>query len=138
MPHRSPSRGQAPAAKTLFGIFPRRNILRPLRQLAVSWDDSELLLPGKGLLAHLVPALVEFAPVLCDPVFRCVMRRMACTGCEINEEWFVRCDRLLLMDPRDRFIRQVFHEVIALFRRSLRLDRRNTVVKSGMVLIVLA
>src|SRR5258705_4815655 len=108
-------------AHSFFGRLPRRNIFGPRRQLAVRWDHSELLLPGKGLVAYLVPALVEVALVLCDPVLWCVMRRMAGAGCEVNEERLFRGDRLLLTDPSDRLVPPVFHHMISLLPRAFQL-----------------
>ena len=46
-------------------------------QLGVRGDDAELLLAREGLLAQLVPALIELALVLVDPLLRHVVRRVA-------------------------------------------------------------
>src|SRR5215469_14696175 len=49
-------------------LVPRRDVLVACGQLAVLWDDPELLLPGKGLFAQLVPPCVELALVLVGPL----------------------------------------------------------------------
>src|SRR6476646_10568328 len=84
-----------------FHLVPRRDVLGPLRELAVRWNDAERLLPREGLLAHLVPALVELALVLRDPVLRDVMRRVCGARREVHEERLVGCDRFLLVDVAD-------------------------------------
>src|SRR5947208_15347597 len=82
-------------AQPLVGLLPRRNIFGPRRQLAIRRNDTELLLPGKGLLAQLVPTLVEPSLVLRDPVLRHMVWRVGRAGREIDEERFVWRDRFL-------------------------------------------
>src|SRR5271170_725713 len=59
-------------------------------ELRILRDDAERLLPGKGFLAQLVPALIEFALVFVGPVLRHVVRGMCRAWREIDEERFVR------------------------------------------------
>ena len=48
--------------------IPGGEILRLRRQLRVGGNDARLLLPLEGRLAHLVPALIELAVELLDPL----------------------------------------------------------------------
>ena len=105
---------------------------------AVLRDDAELLLPREGLLAQLVPALVELALVLVRPFLRDVVRRVGRARREVDEERLVGDERLLLADPADRLVGHVLHEVIALFGRLLHFDRRGALVERGIPLMRLA
>ena len=49
--------------------FPLREDLRPGSKLSVRRDDTEFLLVGENLVAHFVPAHVELAFHLRDPLF---------------------------------------------------------------------
>ena len=104
-------------------------------ELAVLRDDTELLLPGESLLAQLVPALVELALVLIRPFLRHVVRGMRCAGREVSEERLVGHEGLLLANPLDRFGGHVVREVIALFGRLVRLDRRRAFVERRIPLV---
>src|SRR3954465_5142745 len=66
------------------------------------------------------------------------MRSVGRTRREVNEERLVRGGRFLLLDPTDRLVGQVFHQVVAIFGGSLRFDRRCSVVQCWVVLVVLA
>ena len=103
-------------------LVPGRNLLRPRRENSVGGDDAQLLLSCERLFAQLVPALIELALVLLDPVLRHVVRRVAGARSEIHEERLVGHQRLLLARPLDRLVRHVLGEVVALFRRFLGLD----------------
>ncbi len=96
------------------------------------------LLPGEGLLAQLVPAVVEFALVLVSPFLRHMMGRMRRARREIGEEGLVRHQRLLLADPVDRLGGHVIGQMIALFGGFLRLNRRGAFVQRRVVLVRLA
>ena len=106
-----------------------RHLLRPGRQFGVGRDDAQLLLAGKGLLAHLVPALVELAFELGDPFGRGLLRRMPGGGGIIDKERFVGGDRLLHLDPLDRFVGKVEIQVVVGFAQ-VGLDGRRP-VKEG-------
>src|SRR5262245_19838866 len=99
--------------KTLFGFGPDRDLLGTCGQLALGWNHTELLLPRERFLAELVPALIKLALVLVDPFFRHVVRRVCGARREVDEEWLVRADRLLLPDVVDRLIGEILREVIA-------------------------
>ena len=49
-------------------VVPRGDQVVARRELGVGRDHAELLLPGEGLLALLVPAVGELALVLLDPL----------------------------------------------------------------------
>src|SRR5205814_3978342 len=107
-------------------------------QLAVRRNDAELLLAREGLLAQLVPALVELSLVFRDPVLRHVVRRVRGARREIDEERLVGRDRLLLADVADRLVRKVLHQMVALVGRAARFDRRRAVPQPGVILVALA
>ena len=117
---------------------PGRNFWMPLRKFAVRRNDAELLLPGKRLLAELVPPLVELAFVLIRPLLGHMMRSVGRARREIGEERLVRHQRLLLADPLDRLIRQVLGQVIALLRCLLRLDGLGAFIQRRIPLVRLA
>ena len=108
------------------------------RELGVGRHDAECLLTLERLLAESVPALVESALVLVCPLLRHVVRGVGRAGREVDEEGLVGHERLLLADPRDRFVGHVLHEVVTLVRRLLRLDRDGALVDGGVVLVRLA
>ena len=91
--------------------------------LAFCGDDAQLLLPREGLLAVLVPAAVELALELRDPLLRHVVRRVRRAGGEVGEERLVRRQRLLAADPLDGLVRHVGGEVVVRVVRRLDLDR---------------
>ena len=64
-------------------------------ELGAGGHDAELDLPGQRLFAELVPALVELALVLGDPLLRRVVRGVRGPGREVDEERLVRRQRLL-------------------------------------------
>ena len=83
-----------------------RNFLGPRRQLRVRRDHAQLELALIGLLAVLVPALVELPLELVHPLLRHVMRSVGGAGGVVDEERPVGRDRLLLEDVVDGFVRQ--------------------------------
>ena len=125
-------------AKTFFssgvqrvpGIDPGR----ALGELRVRRDDAHLLLLREGQLALLVPAVVELALELVDPVLRGVVRRVGGAGRVVGEERLVRRHGLLHPDPADRLVGQVAVEVVVgdvmgrLDRSRVLEDRRRPLV----------
>ena len=101
-------------------------------------DHAQLLLPGKGLFAQLVPTGVELALVLLDPLLRHLMGSVGGAGREVHEERLVGHERLLLAHPADRLVRHVLREVVALFRALALFHRRRAFVNGGIPLVGLA
>ena len=97
------------------------------RELRARRDDAQLDLPRERLLAHDVPALVELALVLGDPLLRHVVRRVRRARREVHEERLVGRERLLELHPGDRLVRHVGHEVVVRVPRNL--DRVHAVVE---------
>ena len=103
-------------------------------ELGAGGDDAELDLAGQRLLAELVPALVELALVLGDPLLRHVVRGVRGTRGEVGEERLVRRQRLLGVRPLDRLVGEVGHEVVVRVLRHLDaghvlVDRRGPLVR---------
>ena len=69
---------------------------------------------AKRLLAHLVPALVELALELRDPLLRRVMRRVGRARRVVGEERLVRRDGVLHADPLDGVVGHVLVEEVVL------------------------
>ena len=63
------------------------------------------------------------------------MRCMGRTRGEVHEEWLVRHERLLALDPGDGVIGHVFSEVVALLGSLIRLHRGDPVVESRVPLV---
>ena len=85
-----------------------------------------------------VPAAGEPAGVPVRPLQRHVVRSVGGAGREVHEERLLGSQRLLGAHPVDRPVRQVLGQVVALLRRSSRLDRRRALVQRRVVLVVLA
>ena len=75
-------------------LVPVLDGLRLGRELRARGNDAQLDLAGQRLLAQLVPALVELALVLGDPLLRHVVRRVRGARREVGEERLVRRQRL--------------------------------------------
>ena len=67
-------------------VVPCRERLVARGQLRVGGDDAELLLTSEGLLAKLVPSLVELPLVPIGPLVRDMMRSVAAPGRVVDEE----------------------------------------------------
>ena len=110
----------------LVGVerVPGRQALRAGRQLRVRGDDAQLLLPLERLLAHLVPALVELALELRDPLLRRVMRRVGRARRVVGHPGLLRRHRVQHAQARDRVVGHVHVEEVVLLavRRLDRLD----------------
>ncbi|OPX97087.1 MAG: hypothetical protein A4E60_03362 [Syntrophorhabdus sp. PtaB.Bin047] len=95
--------------------IPGRQFGVAFRELGVGRDDAQFLLPRQGLLTYPVPALVEPPLVLRYPLFFRVMRRVGGPGGIVEEERFVRCNRLLVAHPFYGLVRHVIIEVVVRF-----------------------
>jgi hypothetical protein len=116
-------------------VLPRRDLVRPVRQRRVVRNHTQLLLAGEGLIAKLVPALVELAFVLGGPLVRHVMGCVRGARREVDEERLVGHERLLLAHPRDRAVGDVLGEVVPVLGRSLGLHRSRPLVERGEILV---
>ena len=105
-----------------------------VRQLSIGRDKPSCLLPRQGLLAHLVPALVELALVLGDPVLLGMMRRVGRTWRVVKEEWPVWRDGLLVAHPIDGLVGDVVVEVVVRIAQ-IRFDRLRAIEYSRSPLV---
>ncbi len=64
-----------------------------------------------------------------------MVRRVGRARREVDEERLVGNESLLLPDPVDGLVRHVFHQVVALFGRLLRLDRYGALIERGIPLM---
>ena len=119
-------------------VVPGGDLLRPRGQLRVLGDHAQLLLPREGLLAQLVPALIELALVLGRPGRRDVVGRVRRAGRVVHEEGLVGDQRLLLPDPVDRAVGQILVQRVALLGRAGRLDGGRPFEEPRVVLVRLA
>ena len=78
---------------------PILDVLRLGRELGVLRERCPAFSAARRFLAVLVPAAVELALVLLDPLLRHVVRRMRRAGGEVHEERLVRRQRLLGSHP---------------------------------------
>ncbi len=116
---------------------PRRNAGGALGELRARGHDAELLLPRERLLAHLVPALVELALELRDPLLRRVVRRVRGAGRVVDEPRLLRRDRVQHPDAVDRVVGHVVVEEVVL-RVVRRLDRLDVLDERGTPLVGVA
>src|SRR4030095_5214091 len=108
------------------------------RELSIGRDDTKLFLPRQSPLAQLVPAVIKFALVFVGPFLRHVMRRVSGARAEVHKEGFIWGDLLGIGDETDRFIYQVFGQMVAFFRCLLCFNRVFVVEQLGIILVCLA
>ena len=108
------------------------------RQLGVGGNDTQFLLAGKDLLAIGIPAVIELALVFVGPFLGHMMRRVHGAGGEIEEERLVGHDLLGIGDKADGLVDQILGEMVALFRRLLRLDLVVVVDQLRVILVRVA
>src|SRR5262249_27906599 len=122
-----------------FGhVVPRWNFCVALGELGLGRNDAERFLACESFFAKPIPALLETAAIFIGPLFRHVVRRVRGAGRKINKKWLIGSERLLLLEPRDRFIGEVRHQMIALFRSAPRLHRRRILIERWVPLVRLA
>ncbi len=92
---------------------PLRQLVRPGRELGVGRDHAEAFLVGKDLVAHLLPAHVELALELGDPLLGRLMRRVGAARNVVHEERLVGRHRVEAAHVLDRLVREVGGEVVA-------------------------
>src|SRR5262249_40073709 len=124
--------------ESFFHVIPCRNVLWSWCEFAALRYHAKLLLTSEGFLTNAVPAFIEFAFVLCNPVLWDVMRGVSCARSKVNEERLVGRDRLLLPDIGDRLVGEVLHQVVAFVRCPLGPNRCGAVVQRGVPLVGLS
>ncbi len=119
-------------------VAPRRHPRRTFRERGARGDDAELELTRVDPVAQRVPAVVEPAAVPRDPVLRRVVRRVAGTGAEVEEERLRAVDVAEVTEVLDGAVGEVLTEVVALLHRLRRLDGVVVAVQRRHVLVGLA
>ena len=109
----------------LGDAVPGRHRLVPRGELRVGGDPAFLFRTLEDALAVGVPAVVELALVFIGPLLRDVVRAVDRAARPVHEERLVRLESLVLMQPADRVVRQVFAEVVALLNGFWRQDRTS-------------
>ncbi|MCY1224524.1 hypothetical protein D9M72_366850 [compost metagenome] len=95
-------------------------------------NEPERLLAGEGFFAVAIPAGVELALVLVRPLCADLVRSVHGARRPVEEEGFVRCVGLLVLQPVHGLLGEVLAEVVA--RITGRLDRRGVAVQARLVL----
>ena len=108
------------------------------RQLRVSREQADLLLPREHGLPVGIPALVELSRVLGDPVFRRMVRSVPGPGREQGEEGLLGGVDVRVQDELDGLVGEILAEVVPLLRRAVRADRTVVLVEVRIPLVGLA
>ena len=77
--------------------IPCRETIRTRSELRVRRNHAQPSLPLEGLLANRIPALIELALVLVNPLLRHLMRLMRGSGGVVDEERLAACNSVMLM-----------------------------------------
>ena len=117
---------------------PRGDVGVGRRQLGVGRDDAHLLLTLEDDAPVLVPAHVELAVVLLDPLTGRMVRRLAGGGGVVEQERLVGRVDVRVEDEADGVVDRVLVEVVALLGRLLGLDRVVVVDELGIPAAALA
>ena len=120
----------------LGDLVPPLQAVGPGRQPGVGGDPPRLLLSREHALAVGVPAVVELPFVAIRPVLEDVVRAVRGARRPVKKERLVRGERLVLAQPVDRVIGQVFGQVVRVVLR--RLDRGQVLVQARLPLRGLA
>src|SRR5262249_362591 len=113
---------------------PRWYLSRTRRQRRVGRNDAEPFLVGQSLLALLVPALIELALELRDPVLAGMMRGMTVARSKVHQERIVGRDRMLGPYPVDGPVGHVVDEYVV--RVTKRRQNGLCILKQGWMPIV--
>src|SRR5208282_944363 len=93
---------------------PGRDARGPFGQFRLCWNDSRRLLPRESFLAGHVPALIELALELRDPILRRMMRGVGRARRIVGEEGLPWRDRVLHPNPVNAVVSHVLVEEIIL------------------------
>ncbi len=98
-----------------------------MRQRGTGRDHAQCQLTLVDFLAQHIPALVKRTFEAITPFRRDMMGRMHGRRREVTEEGFVGCRHLLPRDPFNRFLCQIFRQMIIVTAK-MRLDWRRLVI----------
>src|SRR5699024_11202043 len=102
------------ASLTCIEVSPRTHPGWPRRWLAPLRHYTDVLLTTNDLVSPLVPALIEGSGVVMNPSLRCLQGCVHGTGRVVAEERTLRRILMLVPNHRDRLVRQVFVEMVAI------------------------
>ena len=84
---RLPGKSFFSSAESVIPLF--QDVIRPRRELRIRGNDSQPFLVGEDLIAQVVPAHVELAFELVDPLLRRLVRRVGSARNVVEEERLV-------------------------------------------------
>ena len=120
---------------SLVQVSPGFDSLRTSGQFGILWHDALGLHIGQGLFTHRIPAFVEFALVLFDPLLPNVMRGVGGAERTVQEEGLVRRHGMQAADPGDGLVDHVFRDMVTFFCRGGGFDRGGTHEQGGRPLV---
>ncbi len=92
----------------LGNTVPARHVRRARREPGVGRNPAELLLAREHALAIGVPTVVELAFVLVGPLLEDLVRSVSGARRPVKEERFVGRERLVMSQPVDAMLREIF------------------------------
>ena len=104
-------------------------------ECGIGWDHPDLLLLLIGHLPLAVPAVVELALELVDPLLRGMVGSVRSARRVVRQERLVGVDRLLGPDPADRLVGHVGVQVIGVLTPQIRVDRQGVLIHCGTELM---
>ena len=93
---------------------------------------------GKGNFPLPIPAVTELPFVLVSPLLGDVVGGMGSTRGKVHEEGLIGQESFLLTNPANRFLRQIFRQVVALFGSSGGFDGGGAFVQGRIPLVIFA
>jgi len=88
-------------------IIPRIHGGRASGQLSISGNPPKRFLPGKNLLAQLIPPLIKLSGILVRPWLKNLMRSMCRAGSPVHQKRVIRRVGTVLFQPGDGSIRKI-------------------------------
>ena len=116
-------------------VVPRLDARIARRQDGVGWNHPELLLAVEPALPHDIPSLVELTSVFGKELGRCLMWRVSGAEGQVHEERAIGPNADRIVDELDRFVDEIFRQVITVLGTTRRLDPMVVVHQFRMELV---